>query len=244
MKLKNNILLFYVINFFEACIFLIPIRYFFFVNYLNFWIGNAILINTISWLVTLLFEVHSWGWADRFWRKKIYIFWLLAWVIWFSFYLWATEFYLFLISAFFLWIWYAFTSWNLEALIHDHLEEEWKLKEFNNIESNHHIIKFMWRALSSLLAWYLFFYSEYYPIIASIICYIIAIILVFFIHSPKQYLSEEETDYKHIKKALTFLNERKEMLFMIIFLGLFFFLNSKHILVYVSTVFRENLIEY
>lgn len=221
-KLKKNILLFYAINFFEACLFLIPIWYFFFVNYLNFWIGNAILINTISWLVTLLFEVHSWWWADRFWRKKIYIFWLLAWIIWFSFYLWATDLYLFLISAFFLWIWYALTSWNLEALIHDNLEEEWNVKEYDKIQSNQYITLFTWRALSSLLAWYLFFHNELYPIIASIICYIIAIILVFFIHSPKQELSQETTDSKHIKKALVFLSKKKKMLFMIIFWWLLF----------------------
>jgi len=155
MKLKQNILLFYVINFFQACVFLIPIWYFFFVNYLNFWISNAILINTISWLVTLLFEIHSWWWADRFWRKKIYIFWILFNIIWFSSYLWAWEVYLFLISAFFLWIWYSFTSWNLEALIHDNLEEEWNLKDYHYIQSNQYIIWFTWRALSSLLAWYL-----------------------------------------------------------------------------------------
>ena len=222
IKLKNNILLFYAINFFEACMFLIPIWYFFFVNYLNFWIGNAILINTVSWLVALLFEVHSWWWSDRLWRKKVYIVWLLLYIIWYSFYLWAGDVYLFLISAFFVWVWYAITSWNLEALIHDNLEEEWKVKEYNKIQSNQYIILFTWRALSSLLAWYLFFYNEMYPIYASIICFVIAIILTFFLYSPKQEVSEETTNYKHIKKALLYLLEKKKMLFMIIFWWLFF----------------------
>lgn len=222
MKLKTNILLFYAINFFLSCVFLIPIWYFFFVNYLNFWLGTAILINTISWLFTILFEVHSWAWADRFWRKKIYILWLISGIIGFSFYLWATNVYLFFISAFFLWLCYALTSWNLEALIHDSLEQEGKLKEYGKIQSNQYISLFTWKALSSLLAWYLFFYNEFYPIIATIICYLIAIILVWFINSPKQILSQETNDFSHIKKGLIYLLEQKKMLFMIIFLWFLF----------------------
>lgn len=218
MKLKTNILLFYAINFFLSCIFLIPIWYFFFVNYLNFWLGNAILINTISWLFTTLFEVHSWWWADRFWRKKVYILWLLSGIIGFSFYLWAWELYLFFISAFFIGFCYALTSWNLEALIHDSLEEEWKLKEYGKIQSNQYISLFTWKALSSLFAWYLFFHNEMYPIIATIICYIIAIILIWFIDSPKQILSQETSDFSHIKKGLLYLIEKKKMLFIIVFL--------------------------
>ncbi len=137
MKLKNNnIWLFYGISFFESCIFTIPIWYFFFVNFLNFWIASAILISTITWLISLLFEVHSWTWADRFWRKKFYIFWLFLLLIWFSFYLWADKIYLFLISSIFSWIWYSFTSGNLEALIHDDLEENWKIKDYYKIQSN------------------------------------------------------------------------------------------------------------
>lgn len=50
MKLRNNIILFYAISFLQACIFYIPIRYFFFVNYHNFWIWDAILIETFSGL--------------------------------------------------------------------------------------------------------------------------------------------------------------------------------------------------
>ncbi len=222
MKLKNNIIIFYIISFLESCIFLIPIWYFFFVNYLNFWIASAILINVFSWLISLLFEVHSWVWADRFGRKKFYMFWILSSIIWFSFYLWAGNLYFFIISSIFIWIWYAFTSGNLEALIHDNLEENWKVKEYEKIQSNQYIILFSWRAFSSLLAWYLFFYNELYPALATIICYFIAFFLIFFIKPPKQKISQEKTDFKHIKKAILYLKENKKMLFLIVFLWFFF----------------------
>lgn len=222
MKLKNNIFLFYWINFFQACLFMIPIWYFFFVNFLHFWIWDAVLINTFSWLVSLLFEVHSWWWADRFWRKKVYIFGLFALLFWFSFYLWATDVYLFLISAWFIWLWFALTSWNLEALIHDGLEEKWEIHKYNKIQSNQYIILFSWRAISSLIAWYLYFYNEFYPFIATIICYVIATVLMLFIDSPKQEISHESSDFKHIKKALLFLVENKSQLYIIVFLWFLF----------------------
>lgn len=222
MSQKRNITLFYWINFFQACLFKIPIWYFFFVNFLNFWIGDAILINTFSWLVSLFFEVHSWWWADRLWRKRVYILGLLFLLFWFSFYLWATQVYLFLISAWFIWLWYALTSWNLEALIHDWLEESWEVEKYNKIQSNQYIILFIWRAISSLIAGYLFIMNEYYPFIATIICYIIATLLIFFIRSPKQEISQEVNNFKHIKKALSFLLENKKQLYIIIFLWFIF----------------------
>lgn len=122
-----------------------------------------------------------------------------------------------------MWIWYAITSWNLEALIHDNLEEQWKVEEYNKIQSNQYITLFILRALSSLLAWYLFLQNEMYPVYASIICFIIAIILTFFLYSPKQELSQETTDFKHIWKALIYLKDKQKMLFVIIFWWLLFY---------------------
>lgn len=222
MNLKKNILLFYIVVFLESCVFTVPIWYFFFVNFLKFWIWNAILLKTISWFISLLFEVHSWWWADRFGRKKIYILWLIFWIIWYSFYLWTWNLILFFISSWFIWIWYAFTSWSLEALIHDNLEEVWKIEMYNNVQSNQYIMIYIWRAISSLIAWYLFYYNEYLPFIATIICYLIAVIFVLLIKSPKQELSTETSNFKHIMKALIYIKNNSNMLFIIIFLWFFY----------------------
>ncbi len=222
MYLKKNIYLFYAITFFESCIFYVPIWYFFFVNYLNFWVWDAILINTLVWLFSLLFEVHSWWWADRYGRKKVYFLWLVVILFSFSFYLWATELYLFLISSSLMGLWYSLISWNLEALIHDNLEEQERGQEYDKIQSNQYIIMYIWRAFSCLAAWYLFLMWELVPYIATIICYIFVILLVIFIHSPKQAISKEISDYAHIKKALLFLFGKKNLLLVIILAWIIF----------------------
>lgn len=222
MKLKNNIYLFYIINFLQACAFTIPIRYFFFVNFLHFWIWNAIFIRTLSWIVELFFEVHSWGWADRYGRKKVFIFWTLSIIFWLSFYLWTKDLYLFFLSAFFIWFWNALTTGNLEALIHDDLEEQKRLKDYHKIQSNQYIIMYLWRATSSLVAWYLFFSHQVLPYFATSIFYIISLFLTFFICSPKQELSQEKSDFYHIKKALIFIYSQKNLLLLTIFLGFIF----------------------
>ncbi len=80
----------------------------------------------------------------------------------------------------------------------------------------------MWRAFSSFLAWYLFFYNELYPALATIICYLLAFLLIIFIKSPKQKISKEKTDFRHIKKAIFYLIKNKKMLFLILFLWFFF----------------------
>lgn len=219
MNLKKNVYLFYAINFFQACIFAIPIRYFFFINYLHFWIGDAILIRTLSWLFELFFEVPSWWWADRYGRKKVFILWLFSLAFWFSFYLYSQDFYLFLFSSMFIWLWYSLTSWNLEALIHDNLEEDWKWAEYDKIQSNQYIFMYLWRATSSLVAGYLFFFWALFPYIATIICIVIATIFALLLHSPKQELSHETSDFNHLKKALVFLYARKNLVLVIFFLG-------------------------
>lgn len=220
MYLKRNVALFYVTTFFQSMWFSYPIWYFFLVNYLKFWAWDAIFINTFIWLVIMLFEVPSWWWADRFGRKKIHIMGSMSVLFGTTFYLWADKVYLFFISSFFLWLGYSLISWNLEALIHDNIEEDWKWEsEYNKIQSNEYILMYLGRAFSALFAWYLYFHHQTFPYIANIVCYSIGLILLFFIHSPKQELSHEKNDFAHIKKALVFLSSRKDMLLLIFFTG-------------------------
>jgi len=219
MYLKKNIYLFYAIEFFTSCVFSLPIRYFFFVNYLHFWIWIAIFIRTLAWFIEVFFEVPSGWWADRYGRKKLFFIGMLSLIIGFSFYIFFKQSYYFIFSAIFIWFWYAVTSWNLEALIHDNLDELWKWDDYDKIQSNQSIFMYLWRASSSFFAWYLYFYAETLPYIATIICFFVAIILVFFIHSPKQELSQESNNITHMKKAFLFLSKKINMIMIIMFVG-------------------------
>lgn len=221
-KLRKNIKLFYAINFFESLIFSIPIWLIFFTVYQNFSIGTAIFINVFAGLVAFIFEVFSWSWADRFWRKKIYLIWATLAIIWESFYLWADTVWLFLISSVILWVSSAVTSGNLEALIHDHLEEEKQDDKYDNIQANQYIYLFIGKAIAALWWWYLYIISPTLPFYFSITAYIIALILVLLIYEPKQIKSEEKNDFHHIKKSFLYILENKKYLYFIILWGFIF----------------------
>lgn len=220
--LKKNIQLFYAINFFESLIFSIPIWLIFFTVYQHFSIWTAIFINVFVGLIAFFFEIISWSWADRLWRKKIYIIWASLAILWESFYLWADQIYLFIISSFILWVSFAITSWNLEALIHDHLEEEKLEDKYESIQANQYIFLFISKALAALWWWYLYIISPTLPFYFSIIAYIIALILIFFIYEPKQIKSEEKSNLKHIKKSFQYILKNKQYLYFILLWGFIF----------------------
>ncbi|MDD3303166.1 MAG: MFS transporter, partial [Candidatus Gracilibacteria bacterium] len=135
------------------------------------------------------------------------------------FYLFFDKTYFFILSALFVGFGYAVTSGNLEALIHDNLDELGKGHDYDKIQSNQSVFMYLGRASSSFFAGYLYFYSATLPYIATIICFIIATILVFFIHSPKQELSKETNNIAHMKKAFIFLSKNLKMLMIIMFVG-------------------------
>lgn len=220
--LNKNIKLFYAINFFESLAFFLPIWLIFFTLYLNFSIWTAIFINILTWLVSVLFEINSWSWADRFWRKNIYIVWIILCIFWQSFYLWTDNLYLFILSSIILWIWYSITSGNLEALIHDHLEEEKMINTYELIQDNQYIYLFTSRAIASLLWWYLYILSPTLPFYLSIIAVSVSLILVLLLYEPKQLTSTDSSDIKHIHNWIKYLLNNKKYLYFI-FLWWFIF---------------------
>lgn len=196
--LKRNIYLFYAIEFLSACIFTTAIWAFFFTSYLTFSFSTALVLTVLSGFISFIFEVPSWAWADRFWRKKMYFLWLVLIISWFSIWTFAESISLFVISAIFQWVWFAVTSGNLEALIHDYLELKWKETYFKNIQANAFIYIFIWRAFSSLVAWYLFIANPLFPVYGTIIAYILIFFLLFFLVNNWQKKSEYHDTKAHI----------------------------------------------
>jgi MFS family permease len=220
MNLKKNIFLYYVVTFFSAFIFLIPIWSFFFVNYLHFSFWWALFITILSGWVSFIFEIPSWAWADRFGRKRTYILGLIFILFWFSFYLWADSIIWFLVAWIFEWIWFAMTSWNLESLIHDNLIENKTEKAFKNISAHSYVYGFIWRGLSSLVAGYLFVIDPLLPVFFTIGAYFIVLILLFFITESEYHKPEKTTNLKHIKATFQFVFEHKVI--YIFFILMFF----------------------
>lgn len=218
--LKINTYLFYIISFLTACIFTTAIWTFFFTSYLTFSFSTALFIILLSWIVSFIFEIPSWAWADKFGRKKMYFLWTFLIILSFSFWIFSDNIYLFIISAILEWVWFAITSWNLEALIHDYLEEKWKWDDFKDIQANAYISIFIWRAFSSLVAWYLFVINPIFPVYWTIIAYILIFVLLFFLNDKWQKLEQVETTKNHMKKWFKFILKNKFLFYFIIIMSL------------------------
>lgn len=215
--MKSNKILFYIINFLSTFSFTTGIWAFFFTTYHHFSLWQAIFILTISWIVSLFFEVPSWAWADRFGRKKMFLIWTLLNILDLVFWCFATSFISFIIAWVINWIWNAMISWNLEAIIHDNLEEEKNEKEFKNIASNSYIFIFLWRAISSAISWILFVISPLLPVYLTLISTISILLFAYFLKESKQIYSEHRDNLSHLKETWSFLVSHKNILiFMVI----------------------------
>jgi MFS family permease len=73
MHLVSIALLYYLISFFLACLFISPIWTFFFTSYHNFSFSSAVFLTVLTGIANFIFEIPSGSWADRFGRKRIYI---------------------------------------------------------------------------------------------------------------------------------------------------------------------------
>lgn len=224
MHLRKNILLYYCITFFKAGAFTTATWTFFFTQYLEISFSWALFITVLPGVISLFFEVHSGIWADRFWRKKLFIFSLLLLFIWTSFYIFSTQIYHFVIASIILWIWFACNSWNIESLIHDNLEEQKNTTPitFKSISSHSYVIFFFTRAFSVLVWWYLFIISPVFPFLLNTIWFLIAFILAFFIYEPKQLLSKEKNSLSHLKTTFKYLKNNKNILYYIFISGFIF----------------------
>ncbi len=218
--ITKNIKIFYLVKFLKSCIFTTSIWSFFFTSYLNFNFHTALILTLLSWIISLIFEIPSWAWADRLWRKKTYLWWLILIILSFCIRVFAKEIYLFVISSILNWIWFAITSGNLEAIIHDSLEKNNKKDKYKNIQANAYIWVFSGRAISSLISWYLFVLNPIFPVFWTIFSYIIALFLVFFIDNKWQKLSKEKSSKIHIKKTFVFLIKNKTLWYFIVILAI------------------------
>lgn len=216
--MKKTIYTFYWIRLFETFVFTTAIWSFFFTDYLHFTLWQAIFLITFSWIISAFFEVPSWAWADRFWRKKLFLIWTALVIIELIFWIFTKNFFSFILAEITAWIWSAIMSGNLEALVHDKLEEEWKENEFKNITANSYSIIFVSRALASSVSGFLFILNPVLPVLLTLVSYIIIFLLTLNLDEPKQILSEHKDNFSHLKETLNFLKKQRIILFFMIIL--------------------------
>ncbi|MCK9272361.1 MFS transporter [Candidatus Gracilibacteria bacterium] len=218
--MKKNIYLFYSISFLETFVFTTAIWAFFFTSYLNFSFGQALFLITLSGITATIFEVPSGVWADRFGRKKLYILGTILLILNLVFWALSTSFCCFIIAGIINGIGGAIISGNLEALVHDNLEEEGNEKEFRDIGSNSYISVFLGRAISASVSGFLFVVNPLLPVYFTLFSKIIILILTIFLKEPTQILSVHKNDFLHLKETFNFLLKHKFIFNFMLILGL------------------------
>ncbi len=218
--LSKNTNLFYIIRFFETFVFTTAIWSFFFTSYHHFSFGQALFLITLWWITSLFFEIPSWTWADRFGRKKMYLIGtallILDLVIWMM----SDTYWIFIISWVIWWVGGAMISGNLEALIHDELEEKKEEKKFWNIVANSYSAIFIGRALASASSGFLFVIHPLLPILLTLISYSCIFIMASFLKEPRQILSEHKDTFSHLRETLHFLIKERELFSFVLLIAL------------------------
>lgn len=218
--MTKNQKLFYVISFLSTLVFTTSTWTFFLMSIRNFSFWQSLFLITCTWIASLLFEIPSWIWADRFGRKKLFILWIILNIIDLLIWIFTWNFIFFVISWFINWIWNAMISWNLEALIHDELEEKKKENKFNEIISNSYSLLFFWRVVAVLSSWFLYVINPFFPLYFTLFPLILIFILWFFINEPNQILSSHKDNLNHFKETFNLLLKNKIILYFIIILSL------------------------
>lgn len=214
--LKRNILIFYITGFLLQLTFTSSIWTFFLTLFHNFSYSQALFILLFSSLVSTFFEIPSWAWADRYWRKRFYILWTSLLFIDSLIWIFAKDFWLFCISGFILWIWYALSSWNIPALIHDGLEKSWNEENFKDIVANSSVYKFFARFLAAIWAWFLFTIDPLYPVILTSISVWIGLFISLFLSQPQQQLSKKNNNWLQITASLKTIKLSKYLMTIIV----------------------------
>lgn len=234
----RNIYLYYLIKFFWNFWLTLAIWTFFLTNYNSLNYSQAFFVMLLIWIIAFLFEIPSWAWCDRLWRKKIYLLWIIVSILWYLLWTFFWNFYIFIIAAILKWIWMAMNSGNIEAMIHDELSQNNKQDNYYKIQSNGHILMFVARFFWSLLSWILFLQSATLPYKITILFLIIEFLLVILIKTPKQVCSIKSTK-THYKESIKFFLDNKKIWIIILFLVMYCWFSNIYWFTY--QIFFQNI---
>ena len=223
MSIKKLSILFYVTWFLSAISFSMPIWMIFMTGYQHFSISTAVNLALLIAFVMAIFEIWSGSWSDRFGRKFIFMSGLFLEIIATTIYIFGHGLSVFILSAVLLWLGYAMTSGNIEAIIHDNLEEMWKGEQFAQMQSNSYSFFFVWRGLAAILGWYLYSISPTLPYTANVIVLLLFLFIFFYLPKDHQKIAHSQNDLEHIMVGMRDIFSKKTLLY---WLGLIILVSS------------------
>ena len=106
-------------------------------------------------------------------------------MLWGVIYLTSSNFYFFLVAEFILALGFALKGVSESPLLYTTLKKLGRIQEFAKIESKGSTLYFIFEALASIAAGYLYFINPYLPLIFSVTCSLIATILSFYMKTKR-----------------------------------------------------------
>jgi MFS family permease len=197
----------YAIRFLWWLNFILPIRFFFYTQYLWVSVALSTVILLISTWVWMLFEIPTGTWADKYGRKKIFLIgsaikllWLIPLVI-------TKSIVVIVIWSVVWWFGGALVSWTLGPLIYDWFKSIGQKNEYKKYTRRWSMLVFGWRAVATIVWWRLFTLNPLYPYYGIIITKILAILLAASLYEWENVIYVEEipmgTFIKQWRKHLT-----------------------------------------
>ena len=152
-KLENNIRKFYMLRFFYALCFIIPVLV---IYWQNNWLSltEIMLLQSIYAISMVLLEIPSWYLADIFGRKKSIIVWVILWLVGNIIVAFGYGFIDFLIAELIFAIGTAALSGADTAFIYDTLKDLWREKEYKKIWWKTTSIYLITMAAAQIIGWF------------------------------------------------------------------------------------------
>jgi len=164
------------------------------IYFLSKWVSiqQLSILLVLRYAITLIFEIHSWAFADKYGKK-------LSVVIWRIFFLWGIIFSIimpyflwFIICMIFWWIGDAFSSWAEESRIYDYLKEKKKENYFEKFISIVFVFREVWLWLGVLLSWIISDRNIQYTLLWSVLIALLNLIIILLIPKSENHYSESE----------------------------------------------------
>lgn len=229
----HNKLLWYIISFLTNLMFIMPIWVFFFTDHLGLTYGQASTIWVIGLVTAMIFEVPSGTWADRWGKKRMLISGGVIMFLTSCTFIWTKNLYILILSQLMMGVWMAMKSWCLTPLVYDRYQENWSTEIFSEYTRVSNMMSFLWRAVATVVWWYLYFIDPFYPLYAFLGATLVLIAFFTLLYEPPV-INSVYAEPKNIwtidymvewRKQLRLADWWQVLKLILLFMGAFFFAN-------------------
>ncbi|WP_055668641.1 MFS transporter [Desnuesiella massiliensis] len=189
---------------------------------LNF--TEIMLLQSISAIGTVIFEVPTGAVADRIGRKQSLLLGSILWAISLGFYIVGTNFVIFALAEITFSLGAAFKSGADSAMIYDSLKASGREKGYSKVEGKARSLALYAQAIGSIISSFVYEVNIYLPMILSIIFMLITFIITLYFKEPTiEIAGEREKNYwRQVLNSGKYILGHEKLKAVIVFSMVFF----------------------